>query len=672
MEQAYGEKLQKIVFVRDTDELGHVQNSYSPSDHFLTSDIAAYSQLLSLGREVSGTWDYLNGEARRQILVEATRLKDEWYDDLRDCLIYRGINMGDAVKFPVYHFLLEALTAVKMARLFFDHKAPSVVNLAPISGIPARYGLAQRSDVAVAVFAHSAQLLGASIESNSRDVDQFKSVLLSSLRRSVPTPVRRIRRNLLSWWSDRGKRSEALQFASVREAATWLSQKPAKYTVVGASAYQSLLMLIPLTSYLEQQADFAALLVHTGDKLDYGAILSDPRTSDFAAGHRSNSFKYLEVFKATALNSKEHEKFIKRMWDCFATWQKDYRGPYPELFSNPDLEFQYKYLLGSLMSELCRVVDAAYDIFQQIRPDMLLVGNVSEKDLTMASVARAMNVPSVLVPHNLGWASPEDYEYPVDYIVVQNEGTARFLEEIVAPRKLLVAGDLKRKKSDLRRSPKPAPTTDQQQPGRSTQTTILVLTGGFTPGMFQACNPGSFYSALSDFVAHLNERTDWKIIFRAHPRLESFKWIKELVQHTQAFISGQLTLETNAVAEEIIPEVDLVLMLDYRSSPAIAAWKNGVPIIRWKSSTLLYSLNDIFREDWFPQVTSSLELERMIDRFNSDEEWRSQWISKGQQLTNEYFSTPELPESIFADMLTKICQKSADEPKAHSGKLEER
>src|SRR5258708_6791664 len=146
MGQAYGDKLQKIVFVRDTDDLGQLRNSYSPSDHFLTSDIVAYHQLLNLGCEVSGTWDYVNDEARRQILFEANRLKDAWYEDLQDCLIYRGINMGDACKFPVYHFLLEALTAVKMARLFFDHKAPSVVNLAPTSGIAARFGLAQRSD----------------------------------------------------------------------------------------------------------------------------------------------------------------------------------------------------------------------------------------------------------------------------------------------------------------------------------------------------------------------------------------------------------------------------------------------------------------------------------------------------------------------------------------------
>jgi len=369
--------------------------------------------------------------------------------------------------------------------------------------------------------------------------------------------------------------------------------------------------------------------------------------------NQSRSFKYLEIFRASKQQTKEHQRFIRQLWHGFLEWQRNYHGPHRELFCNPYLEFQYRYLLIDLMEELCRVVDAARDIFGQTQPDVLLVGNVSEKDLMVASVARQMQVRSVLVPHNLGWASPEDYEYPVDYIAVQNEGTARFLKDLVGSRQLLVVGNLKPKKSDL-----PAEIKPQRQPPGSEQIKILVLTGGFTPGVFQNCNPGAFYSSLEALVTHLDKRTDWKVIFRAHPRLESFSWLKDLVQHTQAFISGQLILETIAVAEEIIPEVDLVLMLDYRSSPAIAAWKNGVPIIRWASSTLLYSLNDMFREDWFPQVTNCSELEQMIDRFISDDEWRNQWISKGYALTNKYFSAPELPETILADMLTKICKEN--------------
>ena len=474
--------------------------------------------------------------------------------------------------------------------------------------------------------------------------------------------MRRFRHEALGWMSADRQESQAHEFISLAEAIASLRGKQTGYTAVAASGYQSFLTLIGVTAHLESKGDWSTLLVHTGHELGYDTMLKDARALDFTGPGRPETFKYLEIFKTSKQHAKGHRHFTHQLWRGFVQWQKNYHGPHREVFCNPYLEFQYRYLLIDLMEELCRVIDAARDIFEQAQPDVLLVGNVSEKDLTVASVAREMQVRSVLVPHNLGWASPGDYEYPVDYIAVQNQGTARFLKSIVGSRKLLVAGNLKPEKGELRPELKPG---SEHSGGRPT--TILVLTGGLTPGVFQNCNPGAFYSSVEALIKHLDKRPDWRLIFRAHPRLESFKWIKELIQGTTALSSGQLTLETLGVAEEIIPRVDLVLMLDYRSTPAIAAWKHGVPIIRWKSSTLHYSTNDMFREDWFPQVTNCLELEQMIDRFIADEDWRNDWIARGHLLVNEYFSAPELPEAIFVDMLNKICQKNRVDAKNGSG-----
>jgi hypothetical protein len=164
-----------------------------------------------------------------------------------------------------------------------------------------------------------------------------------------------------------------------------------------------------------------------------------------------------------------------------------------------------------------------------------------------------------------------------------------------------------------------------------------------------------------------DKRGDWQLVLRLHPRLESFQLIKSLVEATSGFAEGRIILETSALAEDLIPQMDVVLMLDYRSSPAIAAWRQGIPVICWLSSPLLYSLNDMFQEDWFPPVKNCGEVEQMIDRFMTDEAWRQLWISRGRALTNDYFSAPELPQTIFADMLTEICEKHFDGSKVGSG-----
>jgi hypothetical protein len=613
--------------------------------------MAVYSRLLSRGDPVRGTWDYIDGEQRRQILVSATSLKDEWYADWRDSLTYRGINMGEAIKFPVFHFFWEALASTTVAESIFKIESPSKLVLSRIDGIPARYGLAARSDVPEAVFAYYADLNQIRTEFAGERGGSIKANAFNLLRKSLPDPLRQMGREMLGRISDRKGSAGRHEIQNLGEAIALLMEKPNRFKAVGASAYQSLLLVGSTAAYLEQTGDWSTLLLHTGDALDLEGMLSDPRTADFLGENRLERFRYLEIFKTSRPNLNAHRKFLKNVWSSFLKWQATYRGPYSQIFANRRLEFQFRYLLHDLIGELCRVVDSAYDVFKQAQPHVLLVGNVSEKDLTVAAVARAINIPSVLIPHNLGWASPEDYEYPVDYIAVQNEGTARFLKDIVGDRKLLVAGDLKRRK----RSPAGSPAPNKDLKAR---TSILVLSGGFMPGIFQNCNQGTFHSSIQALLKEADRRSDWRVVFRLHPRLESLQVIKGVVEAANGFAEGRITLETSAVAEDLIPQMDLVVMLDYRSSPAVEAWRQGVPVISWTSAPLLYSLNDMFSEDWFPTVRTVAELERMIDRFRTDDDWRQSWIARGYDLTNNYFTAPELPESTFADMLTAICERT--------------
>jgi len=51
----------------------------------------------------------------------------------------------------------------------------------------------------------------------------------------------------------------------------------------------------------------------------------------------------------------------------------------------------------------------------------------------------------------------------------------------------------------------------------------------------------------------------------------------------------------------------------------------------------------------------------------SDGQWRQGWIRRGKDLANEYFSAPELPETILADMLTNLCQENSAYAKTGAG-----
>src|SRR5688572_16095118 len=96
-------------FVRDLADFEKVTSLQSGIDYFLTENLALYQQLTLQSIPVHGLWEHLPDAARRQVILDATHLMDHWYEDLAGSLVYRGVNMGEALKFSVYYFLFEAL-----------------------------------------------------------------------------------------------------------------------------------------------------------------------------------------------------------------------------------------------------------------------------------------------------------------------------------------------------------------------------------------------------------------------------------------------------------------------------------------------------------------------------------------------------------------------------------
>src|SRR6185369_13656987 len=142
-----------VIFLRDVNDLTRVSGSRE-AVRFLSSNVLVYQQLREQQLEVTGTWQYIDDQTRKEIITAAVQLKDVWYEPLRDSFTYRGINLGDAIKFPFYHFLWEALTSAKIAEQLVDRERPALIQLHPFAGTPARYSLAQRSDVPEAIIAY--------------------------------------------------------------------------------------------------------------------------------------------------------------------------------------------------------------------------------------------------------------------------------------------------------------------------------------------------------------------------------------------------------------------------------------------------------------------------------------------------------------------------------------
>jgi hypothetical protein len=653
--EAGGSKAETFALVKSSVEAARARAS-SPHAILLTSDIATYDELREQGARVRGLWEFLEDEERRQVILEATALKETWYAELRRAFDYRGVNMGEALKFSVYYFLFEALSSARIAENFFGRMAPARIALKRPAGTPARYSLANASDVPEAVFSFYARRAGTSVEwlPNPEASQRQRAVRL--LRRVVPrglvSALKGAARGIAGGRG--GDERPARSFPSIERAIASLGEKGEAHRAVCASCFQNFLLLLPVAAGLERTRRWRTLLIHTVPSLDYETVIKDPGHADFIAEDGTREFEYLELSHAAGGISSRGRRFARRLRRDFLAWQKSYRGDYPALFSNPALGFQFEYLLGELMEEVCAVVDAALAVFEGARPDVLLVGNGSEKDQAVAAAGRAAGVPSVLVPHNRVWAYPEVYDFPVDYVAVRNEGTARFLEGVVGERRPLVVGDLKPRKGAR------AAATRTRAEGDESTVSILMLVGWISPGVFQFFNIGAFYESLRALLARSAARPDFKFIFRTHPRSAALELVNEQVRRAPGYATGQLTIEAERPAEDLMAETDIVVLFDYRSSPVIAAWKAGVPVVYWRSATAFYSPDDMLREELFLTVGDFSEFEREVDRLRTNPQWRARRVAEGARLAEEYFSDPVLAEDNFARLLEEKVLRRGD------------
>lgn len=643
------DEIRSVAFVKDLQQFQKAQSLYPDTERYLTPSLSLYHHLRNEPQRTQGTWDYLGDEDRKQIVLEATRLKDAWYQDLKTSLEYRGVNMGEALKFSVYYFLFEALSANRIAERFLSDP-PTRLRLPAIVDAPVRYSLHTPSSVPEAVFAFHAQKAGMAIDwfgVENQTADQGTAFGLQQL---APEWLLRLRRRLRNRLPDKQPHF-AKQFLTVKEAQDEVTGKQSQYIAVCGSCFQNFLMLLPVATALENTGAWSALRLHTVASLDYDAALNDPSCADFVSAD-AKSFRYLELYRVASEMPVGNKSFISRLWKDFEKWQQTYAEDYPAVFANPSLHFQFEYLLKRLMQEVCMLVDAATEIFEKIPPDVLLVGNGSEKDQTLAAVAQSRGIPTVLVPHNRVWAYPEVYDFPVDYVAVRNEGTARFLQGVIGERKTIVVGDLKPQR---RKDPVVSTAGATHEPEEPKQ--ILVVLGWVSPGLFQFFNIGASYNALRELLSHVSERPKWKLTFRYHPRSAASLTIDELLREAANTLPEQVTIETRRSAEEVIPEADLLVLFDYRSSPVIAAWKHRVPVVYWRSAKAFYSSNDMLNEEIFLTVESFSEFEDTIDRLDSDIPWRDGWIEKGHQWAEEYFSDRDVPSTVLPELLEGIVQK---------------
>jgi hypothetical protein len=641
----------RLRLVAEDIETTELTGEAGAGDTLLTTSLLTFLAMQGRALPVRGLWEFVSEDDRRRIHQEAEALRTTWYAEFRDSLVYDGVNIGDVLGFSFFFFLLEALTAAVAARQLRERLPADTLCLPRLQDRPARYSLGSPSDVTAAVLAWCAGRQDMRLQWSEpltwRLVWQRATTWA---RRATPAWLRRWRRRWLVHAPTPAARANAVPFANLADAAASLRRPPNGRIMLGVSAGPNFLLQACLAQELQRSDRWDALLCHVVPWFDGSQAAHDP-TSRFYLGQLDRlPVRYLELFQITR-TSAAIDRMAEQSWRRFIEWQRNYRGPWPEVFANPHLRFQFQYFFLELMPECCKLVSASHEVLRELRPDVVLVGNGSEKDCVVAAAARSAGVPTMLVPHTRIWAHAVCYEFDVDYIALPTEGLVRYLEPIAGPRQPIAVIDAL------------APLLGE---GKNTSTvaapaapdgvpTLVALIGWISPGLFQFFDLGKFGQALAELVRRTIAEKPWRLVLRIHPRSPVRPMIERIVREHAEGEGAWVAIECQASAEELIARSDAMLQLDYKSSPVVEAWRLRKPVVYWQSSKIFYGEHDMLDDALFAVVHSFDQLRSIMGSFREDASFAKQWTDKGWESYQRFFGRSDEAGPPFAEVLEGIC-----------------
>ena len=96
------------------------------------------------------------------------------------------------------------------------------------------------------------------------------------------------------------------------------------------------------------------------------------------------------------------KKKLKKLWEEWLTERGNYKGDYPEIFSNPHLDFQFEYFFLKRWVYLTLYISQAYETLKQLKPKCLIISNLTYlTNSALAELASSLKIKTFSLPHSM-------------------------------------------------------------------------------------------------------------------------------------------------------------------------------------------------------------------------------------------------------------------------------
>jgi hypothetical protein len=357
------------------------------------------------------------------------------------------------------------------------------------------------------------------------------------------------------------------------------------------------------------------------------------------------------------------ERTLAAAWQRFCTASAHYIGPYAAILGNPELRYQFRRLWRE-MKVAVRLVDSFQLLIDQLRPDIVISAyDCFTRERLLVRTARACGIrtaafihgcfsPPALMKLRLSEADTIFHWGQSDGDGLRDTGAAE--SRLVPVGSIRYHDDWVRYRQGGRRdlAQQAAARTELQLP--PDQKTVLLLTAPVCYGLIGVnAHPAVHYQDWKALIDLARRRPDLTFVHRTHPSYDHFSFYLALA----ADAPSNYHLSWHVPIEPFLAAADVAVLVNYVTSAVLDAVFARLPIV---------FLCSAIPESWLHQLSvqamqstrSVQELERLIDRLCSDEDFRNGAQERADILLNETLGDPaRRPTERLADALAALLER---------------
>lgn len=273
--------------------------------------------------------------------------------------------------------------------------------------------------------------------------------------------------------------------------------------------------------------------------------------------------------------------------------QRDYSGPHPELFANPDLKFQFEAIFRQ-MDEADRTGGVFARILDQMRPVFVALGHDAfTRERWLVHLARQRKIPSVALfhgglGHHVTWRGAVG---DADHLLVWGRDDERALRmHGVEADRIHVVGSLQYERKYLGEPPPP-----QSAAGETTRLAraklnlpadrpvVTFLTASTSAGLAQiVADPDVHRQTWRQLLALAGRRSDLTFIVKPHPSYDHH----ELYRCMLASEPSNVLLADGKNLTDVLAATDVAVLVNYCTTAGMESIFMNIPTVFVRAGVL--------------------------------------------------------------------------------------